>query len=191
MKNKIKKIARESLDAEKKFFDADENIESIGKVVSMLIRCVEDGGKVLVFGNGGSAADSQHMAAEFVVRFEKERAAFPCIALTTDTSILTAASNDYSFDDVFARQVEALAGPKDAVVAISTSGNSGNVINGALAAKGKKASVIALTGNGGGRLAEKADISVIVDEEMTARIQEIHVTVIHIICKMVEEALSL
>jgi D-sedoheptulose 7-phosphate isomerase len=149
-------------------------------------RC-KKGGKVIVFGNGGSAADSQHMAAELVVRFEKERKGLPCIALNTNTSTLTAASNDYSFDKTFSRQVEALAEQRDVVIAISTSGNSKNVLEGAKEARAKKVPVIALAGRDGGELAAMADIPIVVRCENTARIQEVHIAIIHALCKIVEE----
>ena len=143
---------------------------------------------MLIFGNGGSAADSQHMAAELVGRFEAERKALPCIALTTDSSILTAISNDYNFEDIFARQIEALGNAGDTVVAISTSGSSKNVIKGVKAAKAKGAKVITLTGKDGGELLNMADIAINVDAENTARVQEVHITIIHAICRLVENS---
>ncbi|MCK5450823.1 MAG: D-sedoheptulose 7-phosphate isomerase [Candidatus Omnitrophica bacterium] len=187
----MKKIAEESLKVKKRFFEDDKNLEAISQAVETIVKSCNDGGKVLIFGNGGSAADSQHMAAELVVRFEKERKAFPCIALTTDSSILTATSNDYNFESIFSRQIEALGNVGDIVIAISTSGNSKNVIKGVKAAKAKEVKVIALTGKDGGELLSMADIAINVDVENTARVQEVHITVIHIICKLVEDSFIL
>ncbi|RKY41889.1 MAG: phosphoheptose isomerase [Candidatus Makaraimicrobium thalassicum] len=184
----VKSIFEESLRFKNRFFSDDVNVSAIAGAASALVECYRRGGKVIVFGNGGSAADSQHLAAELVVRFEKERKSFPCVALTTDTSVLTAASNDYGFNRSFSRQVEALAGPSDLVIAISTSGNSENVLEAVRVARAKKVPVIALTGRDGGKLVDESDISVVVKGENTARIQEVHVTVLHIICKLVEDA---
>ena len=148
---------------------------------------VREGGKVLLFGNGGSAADAQHAAAELVGRLERERAAIAAIALSTDTSILTAVGNDHGFDRVFARQVEALGRTGDAAVAISTSGRSPNVVAAAEAARRAGLTVIALTGGDGGALGRTADIHVNVPESGTARAQEVHRTLLHILCELVEE----
>lgn len=186
LKKEIRNAFLESIRIKNDFLSDDSNIGSIGTAVKAIIKSVKRGGKVLVFGNGGSAADSQHLAAEMVVRFEKERKAFPCIALTTDTSILTAVSNDYGYDRVFSRQIEALGAPGDVVIAISTSGSSESVIEAVRTAKKKKIKVIALTGRDGGCLRREADISIHVKEEKTARIQEVHITIIHIICKAIE-----
>ncbi|MGR8941531.1 MAG: D-sedoheptulose-7-phosphate isomerase [Gammaproteobacteria bacterium] len=164
-----------------------EVIEAAG---GLLIDTLKLGGKILLCGNGGSAADSQHIAAEFVVRYEKHRRPLAAIALTTDTSILTAHSNDYHFDSVYARQVEALGNENDCLIAISTSGCSKNVLNAADAAIEKGMAVIGLTGAGGGMLAGIATMSVIVPEQVTARIQEAHILIGHWWCGLVEEAFS-
>ncbi|MFQ5952810.1 MAG: SIS domain-containing protein [Candidatus Omnitrophota bacterium] len=187
-KETIKKIFENSMEVKKAFASDDVNMDKVAEAAQALVECSKRGGKVIVFGNGGSAADSQHMAAEFLVRFEKERKSVPCIALSTNTSTITAMSNDYSFDKIFSRQVEALAEEGDAVVAISTSGNSENILEGAKAALDKKVPVIALTGNTGGELAGLADTPIIVKSDNTARIQETHITIIHALCKIVEEA---
>jgi D-sedoheptulose 7-phosphate isomerase len=187
MKDTVKKIFEDSIEVKKEFLADEGNIAKIAEAASLIARCCKKGGKAIVFGNGGSAADSQHMAAELVVRFEKERKALPCIALSTNTSTLTAASNDYSFEKTFSRQVEALAEERDVVIAISTSGDSKNVIEGAKEARAKKVPVIALTGRGGGELASMADVPIIVRCENTARVQEAHITIIHALCKIVEE----
>ncbi|MGB2630455.1 MAG: D-sedoheptulose 7-phosphate isomerase [Candidatus Omnitrophota bacterium] len=189
MKDTIKKIFEDSLAAKNVFLADDLNVGKVAEAAQALIECYERGGKVIVFGNGGSAADSQHMAAELLVRFEKERKSLPCIALNTNSSTLTAMSNDYSFDRTFSRQVEAFAVEGDVAVAISTSGNSPNVLEGAKAARGKKARVIALTGKDGGKLAGLADVPIVVKSGNTARIQEVHVTIIHALCKLVEEGI--
>jgi len=186
----IKNILEDSIETKKQFLSDEGNVDAVNDAASAIVECYRRGGKVIVFGNGGSAADSQHLAAELIVRFEKERKSLPCIALTTDTSILTAAANDYDFNKVFSRQVEALAEPSDVVVAISTSGNSPNVLEGVKTACAKKIPIIAVTGRDGGKLAGKADISIIVNAENVARIQELHVTVIHIICKIVEDTFA-
>ena len=148
------------------------------------------GGKLLFMGNGGSAADSQHLAAEFVVRYKEERRALPAIALTTDTSILTAHSNDYSFDTVFNRQIEALCQPNDLVIGLSTSGNSANVINALEAAKEIGATCWAWTGDNGGKLAAIADHLIKAPSTETARIQEAHIFIGHWLCEEMDRLLS-
>jgi len=183
----IKDLLEDSLRAKESFLSDTEAVKKVAAAAEAIAGCYKNGGKVLVFGNGGSAADSQHLAAELVVRFEKERRALPAMALTTDTSVLTAAANDYDFREVFSRQVEAFAEGADIAVAISTSGNSPNVLEGVRAARRKGVPVIALTGKDGGSLAREADIAIVARVGNTARIQEIHVTVIHIICKIVED----
>jgi D-sedoheptulose 7-phosphate isomerase len=145
------------------------------------------GHKLLVFGNGGSAADAQHVAAELVGRFQRERAAMPAIALTVDTSILTAVGNDYSFKQVFARQVEALGGRGDVAMGISTSGESPNVLAALQTAKTKGLKTIALTGRDGGSIGRAADIHVNVPDQNTQRVQEVHMTLLHVMCELVEE----
>ncbi len=162
-------------------------VEALG---AALADAVERGGKLLVFGNGGSAADAQHFAAELTGHFAMERAPLPAIALTTDTSALTAIGNDYSFDEVFARQATALAAPGDLAVGISTSGRAENVIRGMAAAKARGATTWALTGGTGGRLREVADRSIVVPSDVTARIQEMHITIIHAVCTLLDEHIA-
>lgn len=147
---------------------------------------LERGHKILICGNGGSAADSQHMAAEFVGRFVKERQSLPALALTVDTSLLTAVGNDYGFDCVFSRQVEGLGQEGDVLIAISTSGNSANVVKAVKTAKEKGIYVIALTGENGGILAKESDLCLAVPSQVTARIQEMHIMIIHMICEIAE-----
>lgn len=160
-------------------------LEAANRIKSRL----EKGGKLILMGNGGSAADSQHIAAELVGRFKKERRAIPAIALTVDTSSLTALGNDYGFDTIFERQLEALAGENDAVVGISTSGNSENVVRALKKANSLGAETIGLVGNNGGKIKEVANLSIVVPSNDTARIQEVHITIGHIICELIEEDL--
>ncbi len=176
------------------------HMEAIDKAQSVLLPAIEEcarslieainrGGKVLTMGNGGSAADAQHIAAEFVGRFLLERRALPAIALTTDTSILTAVGNDYGYDEVFKRQVDALAVPGDVVIGISTSGNSLNVEKALQAAREKGCKIIGLLGRDGGRIAALCDIALTVPVQQTPRIQEAHLLIIHILCDLVEQGL--
>lgn len=148
--------------------------------------CLQNGGKILLMGNGGSAADSQHIAAEIVGRYKKERRGLPSIALTTDTSILTSVGNDYGFNFIFSRQVEALCQPGDIVVGLSTSGNSVNVVAGIEKAREVGAFTIGMTGAKGGKLAELCDINLAMPSTDTPRIQEAHITVGHILCDLIE-----
>jgi D-sedoheptulose 7-phosphate isomerase len=160
---------------------------SVQSLVEKVLVCFAQGGKLLFCGNGGSAADSQHLAAEFVVRFSKNRKALPAIALTTDSSILTAHPNDFEFETVFSRQIEALCQAQDVVFGLSTSGNSANVVAAIQAAKSKGAFTIALTGMGGGQLAECADLCLKVPSDQTAHIQEGHMILGHYLCQCVDE----
>ena len=151
--------------------------------------CLSSGGKLLLMGNGGSAADSQHIAAELIGRSKKESKALPALALTVDSSSLTALGNDYGFESIFSRQVEALANPNDAVVGISTSGNSKNIIRALNLAREIGAKTIGLMGNTGGSMKDCVDIGIIVPSNDTARIQEVHITIGHIICEIIEQDL--
>ncbi|HXH16318.1 MAG TPA: SIS domain-containing protein [Sphingomonas sp.] len=162
------------------------DLEAVRRAAAAIRDAFGAGGKVLMFGNGGSAADAQHMAAELVGRFERERAAMPAIALSTDTSTLTSIGNDYGFDRVFARQVEGLGRAGDVALGISTSGGSVNVVKGLEAARGKGMVTIALTGRDGGAAGRAADIHVNVPGASAARVQEVHRTLIHAICALVE-----
>jgi D-sedoheptulose 7-phosphate isomerase len=161
----------------------------IADAVAAVLGCITAGGKVLACGNGGSACDAQHFAAEFVGRFERERPGLAAIALNTDTSIMTAIGNDYDFNSIYAKQVQALGHPGDVLLAISTSGNSGNVLAAVDAAHAKDMTVIALTGRGGGKLSarlQETDVNICVPHERTARIQEVHLLAIHCICDAVD-----
>ena len=168
----------------------ESQIESIAECVEIMFEALLQKNKILICGNGGSAADAQHIAAEFVGRYETERIALPAIALTTDTSALTALANDYGFEKIFARQVEALAAPGDILIAISTSGNSPNVISAVMAARAKGCRVIGMTGAGGKKLASLCDACILIPAERTARIQEAHITIGHIWCEIIDERLK-
>ncbi len=163
--------------------------KDIQLAVENIIICLKAGKKLVIFGNGGSAADAQHMAAEFVGRYMLERQSLPAISLTTDTSILTALGNDYGFNMVFSRQCESLVCEGDIVIAISTSGKSKNIIEGIHAAKKRGGMVVSLTGKGGGKLRNISDITISVNSDDTPRIQEAHRTIIHIMCDLVEKNL--
>jgi D-sedoheptulose 7-phosphate isomerase len=163
---------------------------AIFEAAGLIIMCLRAGGKLLFFGNGGSAADAQHLAAEFIGRFVRERAGLPAIALTTDSSILTAVGNDYGFDQIFARQVQALGRPNDVAIAISTSGNSPNIIEGVKAARKGYLKTVGLSGKDGGLLATEADVVITIASTSTARIQECHITIGHLFCELTEEALA-
>jgi len=163
---------------------------SIQNVIDKIISCFENGNKIIIFGNGGSAADSQHFAAEFVGRFLKERNSLPAISLTTDTSILTALGNDYSFETIFSRQCESIVKKGDIVFGISTSGNSINIINGFNTAQNFGGFTIGLLGSDGGELNKISDLSIIIPSNSTPRIQESQRVILHIICEIVEEYFS-
>jgi D-sedoheptulose 7-phosphate isomerase len=164
--------------------------DEIKKIARLLVDAYKKGNKMVLFGNGGSAADAQHLATELLGGFTvHERPSLPALALTTDTSALTAIGNDFSFDDVFARQVEAMVNAGDVVIAISTSGNSENILRGARSAKKRKAVVVGFTGEKGGKLKAECDVCLCVPSNDTPRIQEAHITVGHILCAIVEQAL--
>ncbi len=181
-----------SLNQHRRVFDevVGSMIESITECGELILETVRNGKKILVCGNGGSAADAQHIAAEFVGRYETERRALPAVALTTDTSALTALANDYNFDRVFARQVEALANDGDLLIGISTSGNSPNIIAAVMEARNRGCRILGMTGAKGKKLASLSDASLMVPSERTARIQEVHITVAHIWCEMVDRLIA-
>lgn len=164
----------------------DEHADDVAAAAEVLVRTFTDGGKLLICGNGGSAADAQHLAAELVNKFQREREALAALALSTDTSILTAIANDDSFERVFARQIEALGRPGDVALGISTSGGSPSVVQGLKTARARGLKTIALTGRDGGATGRVADVHVNVPDESTARIQEVHRTLIHAICELIE-----
>ena len=185
MKKEIKNIIENSIEAKKLLLD-NKFIDKIHEIANDIVFSLNNGGKVIVFGNGGSAADAQHMVGELVGRFKKERKALPAISLTCNTSTITAVSNDYSYDESFKRQLEALAKSCDIAVGISTSGNATNVIEAIKLAKGLKLKTVALTGKDGGKLSGIAELSLIIPSHDTPRIQELHILVIHILCELVE-----
>ena len=187
MSERVRAMAAESEVARKRFFERSAG--DVAEAALMIVRSFRHGGKLLTFGNGGSAADAQHIAAELAFRMGRMRDALPALALTTDTSILTAIANDRSFDHVFSRQIEALGRNGDVALAISTSGNSQNVIEAVQQAGKQGISTIGLLGAEGGRLAELVDLALIVPHSETPRIQETHIVVAHIICQLVEDEL--
>jgi phosphoheptose isomerase len=184
----IRRRLAESADLKRRV--AESQAENIAQAARIMADALRRGNKVLFFGNGGSAADAQHLAAEFVGRFVRDRAALPALALTTDTSALTAIGNDYGFDLVFVRQVQALGQPGDVAVGISTSGRSPNVLSAVAAARARRLTTVGLVGGTGGPLADAVDLALVVPSESSARVQECHITVGHILCELVESALS-
>jgi D-sedoheptulose 7-phosphate isomerase len=183
----IKGIARESIETKRAFFDSHSG--EVARAAELLITSISRGGKILIFGNGGSAADAQHIAAELVNRLSYDRPPIAALALTTDTSILTSVGNDSSFDALFERQLRALGREGDVAIAISTSGNSPNVLRAAAAALDLGIKTIGLAGRDGGQLARIVDVALVVETHSTQRIQETHITIGHILCELVEEGL--
>ena len=186
MKNIVLNALQESIRVKDRFIK--DNIPLILRGADMLVSCITSGNKILIFGNGGSAADAQHIAAEFVNRFQIERPPLAALALTTDTSIITSIGNDYNFDEIFSKQVQALGKKDDVAIGISTSGSSKNVIRAIRAAEKIGMYTIGLTGRGG-ELAQCADLVFAVKSDITARIQEAHITLGHILCDLVERIL--
>ena len=187
MKDEIIQTFRESADLKMRFIR--QNAETVGQVVKMIVETFKAGNKLLLFGNGGSAADAQHIAAEFVNRYQIERPPLPAIALTTDTSVLTSISNDYGYADSFSKQVKALGREGDVAIGISTSGAAVNVLKAVKVAQEMGLKTVSLTGGDGGDLAKLTDIALVVDSPITARIQEVHITIGHVLCEMVDRML--
>ena len=187
MKKRIENFIKESIRAKEEVLRAETG--NIEKAAEAIIGSLKKGGKLLIFGNGGSAADSQHIAAELVGRFKMERKALPAIALTTNTSNLTALANDYGYDVVFSRQVEALGRKGDVALGISTSGNSKNVIEAFRMARELGMKTIALAGGDGGKMKGEADISIVISMKETPRIQESHIMIGHILCELIEDGM--
>jgi D-sedoheptulose 7-phosphate isomerase len=186
---KIRLMAEEAIETKRRFFN--ESTAEVALAARMIIEKMRVGGKLLIFGNGGSAADAQHIAAELAFKMgPRERAALPALALTTDTSLLTAISNDRSFEYVFARQIQALGRKGDIALAISTSGNSPNVIAAVKEARKLEIATIGLLGAGGGEVAKLVDLALIVPHRDTPRIQEVHIAIGHIICQLIEDELG-
>jgi D-sedoheptulose 7-phosphate isomerase len=192
MKKNLQKEIKASIQIHKKMIAELEagGIEIIAAAAEMIIKSLKQGGRIYICGNGGSAADAQHIAGEIVGRFKKERRALPAIALSTNTSVITAIANDYGYDDIFVRQVEALVEKGDILWAISTSGNSPNVVAAAKSAKKRKAKVIAFTGRAKSKLEKLADICLCANSDATCHSQQIHQIAYHIICDLVECAFA-
>jgi len=187
MRDRIRDILLESIHVKEDLLRTKTG--QILEIADLVIDCLRKNGKVIIFGNGGSASDSQHIAAELVGRFKKDSTALAAIALTANTSVLTSLANDYGYEIIFALQIEALAQKNDVVIAISTSGKAKNVAAGLRQAKKMGLKAVTLTGGDGGDIAKLADVSLIVASPVTARIQEAHITIGHIICELIEEAL--
>jgi len=183
-------IHNKILDSSESIKKSIENIPEIIRIIESITKSLKKGNKIILFGNGGSAADAQHIAAELVGRFDYDRKSLPAISLTTDTSVITSIGNDYSFEKIFSRQCESLVNKGDVVVGISTSGNSINVKNGLLVSKRNGAKTVGFLGHKGGHIKNIVDIPLIVNSNSTPRIQEVHRTSAHIICEMVEKNIS-
>jgi D-sedoheptulose 7-phosphate isomerase len=184
MKSIVERSFVESIEAQRRCLK--NNHESLIRAATVIVEAFNNESKLMIFGNGGSAADAQHIAAEFVNKFMIERPPLPAMALTTDTSILTSVGNDYNFDDIFSKQIKALGMEGDVAWGISTSGESANVLAGLRVARNRGLRTIGMTGSGGGQMAEFAQVLLGVDAENTARIQECHITMAHIICELVD-----
>jgi len=186
----IKDIENSIIDSANTIMQSTSLSEKISDSIEAIINCLKNGNKIVLFGNGGSAADAQHIAAEFIGRFKLERNSYPAISLVTDSSVLTSLSNDYSYDVVFSRQCESLVSSGDVVFGISTSGNSKNVELGLKISKQKGATTIGLLGGNGGSIKDIVDVAIVVNSTDTAKIQEVHRVVSHIMCDVVEQKLS-
>ena len=188
MKDNILKAFEESIHVKEKFIE-EKNIAKILEVCKAIANAFNDGKKLILFGNGGSSTDASHIAAEFVNRFKRERPGLPAIALNTDMAVITSIANDYDFSEIFAKQLKALADDGDIVLAISTSGNSPNIMKAMEVARKRKLTTIAFTGLKGEKFASKATFAFVVPSDNTPRIQETHITIGHVICQIVEDIL--
>lgn len=187
IEEKIKRAYEESIRVKEQFFK--ENISLIREVAELIAKTLNEGGKILIFGNGGSATDASHIAAEFVNRFKRERPGLPAIALNTDMAVITAIANDYDYSEIFSKQIRAFGQQGDIAIGISTSGSSRNVIKGIETAKKRGLKTIAFTSKKGEKLISKVDYAFAVSSEETPRIQEAHITLGHILCELVEDIL--
>jgi D-sedoheptulose 7-phosphate isomerase len=187
MKEKISQLLNESIEVKKALLR--DSLDDLSKIAQKMIEALSNKRKLLIFGNGGSAADSQHMASELVGRFRKERRPLPALALSTNTSIISSLANDYDYSVVFSRQIEALGQPGDVALGISTSGNSANIIEAVKKANQMGLVTVGLTGGEGGRLARECQLVLRVPSDETPRIQEAHITCIHILCELIESRL--
>ena len=188
MKEKILKAFEESIQVKEKFAD-EKNIDKILEVAKIIANAFNEGKKIILFGNGGSSTDASHIAAEFVNRFKRERPGLPAIALNADMAVITSIANDYDFSEIFSKQLKALSVEGDVVIAISTSGNSPNILKAVDVARRKRLTTVAFTGLKGERFASKATYAFVVPSDNTPRIQETHITIGHVLCQMVEEIL--
>lgn len=187
MKDKILKAFEDSVNVKARF--VEKSVDLIAEVSKVIADAFNEGRKVVIFGNGGSACDASHIAAEFVNRFKRDRPGLPALALNTDMAVLTSIANDYDYSEVFARQIKTMAEPGDIALAISTSGNSKNILKAVEAAKKKGMKTVAFTGLKGEKLASKSDYAFVVPSDDTPRIQETHITLGHVLCQIVEEIL--
>ena len=183
--SQIRSQLRESAEIKQRF--SNELLERISRFAEASATAIQQGHKIVFFGNGGSAADAQHLAAELVVRLHRNRGGLPAIALTTNTSVLTAAANDFGFESIFSRQIESLVSAGDVLVAISTSGKSPNILRGAEAGRARRALVVGMTGESGGELAPRVDLLINVPSQDAQRVQESHITIGHIVCGLIEQ----
>lgn len=188
MKDKIFRAFEESIQVKEKFID-EKNIDKILEVSKIIANAFNDSKKLILFGNGGSSADASHIAAEFINRFKRERPGLPAIALNTDMAVITSIANDYDFSEIFAKQLKAVSNEGDIVIALSTSGNSPNILKAMDVARKKRLTTVAFTGSKGDKFASKATYAFIVPSDNTPRIQETHITIGHVLCQMVEEIL--
>ena len=186
----IRQRINDSIEAKKNFLADTATLEVVSQLADLITDCIKKGGKLVICGNGGSASDALHFAGEIVGRFVKERKAWPAVVLNADVATMTAIANDYGYDDVFARQAEGHVKPGDIFIGISTSGNSENVFRAALKAKELGAKTAALLGKDGGKIAKEVDYPIIVHCNTTARVQECHINIIHILCEISEAKLS-
>ena len=186
----VKERIQDSIRVKQGLLENSELLEKVSELADEIVSCIRSGGKLVICGNGGSASDALHFAGEIVGRFQKERSAWPAIVLNSDIATMTAIANDYSYDDVFSRQAEAHLTDKDIFIGISTSGNSKNVMKAVAAAKSKGAKTAALLGKDGGKIAPEVDYALIVPCNVTARVQESHICLIHILCEIAENILA-
>ncbi len=190
VENIIRKRIQDSINVKQDVLISEDLLEIIGVLSEVMTCCIEDGGKLILCGNGGSASDALHFAGEIIGRFQKERVPWPALALNADVAAITAIANDYGFDNVFARQIEGHATNRDIFIGISTSGNSENVYRGAKAAQKAGVKTAALLGMDGGKIGKIVDYPMIVPSTVTARIQECHILLIHILCELIENNLG-
>lgn len=190
MNELVSRRIAETIEVKKKILQDETLLQNVSLTAERMIYSLKHEGKLVLCGNGGSASDAMHFAGELVGRFQKERSSWPALVLNSDPVAMSSIANDYDYSEVFSRQVDAFAHKKDILIGISTSGNSENVLKAIKAAKSKGVYTVGLLGHGGGRIAEEADMSVVVPSDVTARIQESHIVIIHILCELIEEAMS-